>query len=51
MSKFNGADIVIETITRDIEERKLFFVKLKKVMAPSCVVAANCSVTPLKALL
>lgn len=51
LAKFKGADIAIETMTRDIEERKLFFAKLKEVMEPSCVVAANCSVTPLKALL
>lgn len=51
LEKFRGADIVIETMSRDMEERKMFFNKLKDVLDPSCVVAANCAVTPLKALL
>ena len=50
-AKFKGADIIIETITRDIEGRKLFFSKLKEGMDTNCVLAANCAVTPLKTIL
>ncbi|HAH32612.1 MAG TPA: hypothetical protein DCL44_09905 [Elusimicrobia bacterium] len=51
LTKFKGADILIETLPHDMEDRKAFFAKLKKVLEPSCVIAANCSVTPLKKLI
>ena len=51
LAKFKGADIVIETQPREMEDRKMFFTKLKGVLEPSCIVAANCAVTPLKKLL
>ena len=51
LAKFKGADVVIESAPRDIEERKLFFSKLSASAEPSFMVAANCAVTPLKSLL
>lgn len=51
LSKFQGADIVIETVSKDIEERRLMFTKLKPFIEPACMVAASCAVQSLKDLL
>jgi 3-hydroxybutyryl-CoA dehydrogenase len=50
LSKFRGADIVIETQARDLEERRLAFSKLKDFIEPNCVIAASCAIQPLKTL-
>lgn len=47
LSKFNGADIVIEAASKPEEERRLFFAKLRKHLDQNCVVAARCAVQPL----
>jgi len=51
LSKFKGADIIIETMAKDLEERQLAFSKLKDFVEPNCVIAAYCAVQPLKALI
>ena len=51
ISKFKGADIVIETLAKDMEERRLAFFKLKDFIEPTCVIAASCAVQPLKNLI
>lgn len=51
MSKFKGADIVIEAASKSDEERRLQFSKLKAHLEETCVVAARCSVQPLKAVI
>ena len=51
LSKFKGAEIVIETLTKDIEERRFAFSKLKDFIDPNCVIAASCAVQPLKTLI
>ncbi|NLI10558.1 MAG: 3-hydroxyacyl-CoA dehydrogenase family protein [Elusimicrobia bacterium] len=38
-AKFNGADIVIETVSKTIEERTLLFNKISKELTPSCIIA------------
>ncbi len=51
LSKFNGADIVIEVASKQTEERKLIFSKLRKHLDQHCVVAARCAVQPLREML
>lgn len=51
MSKFKGADIVIETLAKDTEERRRAFFKLKDLIEPNCIIAASCAVHPLKTLI
>lgn len=51
LSKFKGADIVIETLAKDMEERRSLFSKLRDFIGPNCVIAASCSVQTLKTLL
>jgi 3-hydroxybutyryl-CoA dehydrogenase len=51
LSKFKGADILIETLEKDIEERRLVFSKLKAFIEPHCIIAASCAVQPLRQLL
>ncbi|MFA6434016.1 MAG: 3-hydroxyacyl-CoA dehydrogenase NAD-binding domain-containing protein [Elusimicrobiales bacterium] len=51
ISKFKGADIVIETPVKDLEERKLAFFKLKDFIEPGCIIAASCAVQSLKTLI
>ena len=51
MSKFKGADIVIETLSKDIEERRAAFSRLREFIEPNCVVAASCAVQSLKTLI
>lgn len=51
MAKFKGADIVIETLDKDLEARRLAFFKLKDFIEPTCVIAASCAVQPLKTLI
>lgn len=46
-SKFKGADIVIETVSKTIEERTLLFNKISRELLPECIVAAYCNVTGL----
>ncbi|HCC47656.1 MAG TPA: hypothetical protein DEQ38_06010 [Elusimicrobia bacterium] len=46
LSKFSGADIVIEAASKSIDERRLQFTKLRKFLDQNCVVAARCSVQP-----
>jgi 3-hydroxybutyryl-CoA dehydrogenase len=48
---FEGADLIMETQDRDLEERRLVFSKLKEFIGPSCVVAAFCAVQPLRMLM
>lgn len=50
-SKFQGADIVIETIAKTIEERNLLFRKIIKETSDSCIFAVYCDVFPLKYVL
>ncbi len=47
LSKFSGADIVIEAASKPEEERRLVFNKLAKHLDQSCLVAARCAVRPL----
>ncbi|HBA59291.1 MAG TPA: hypothetical protein DCZ92_00420 [Elusimicrobia bacterium] len=51
ISKFKGADIVIETAGKSDEERRLYFKKLKAHIDPGCVIAARCDVRPMKEIL
>ena len=51
MSKFKGADIIIETLVKEMEERRQVFSKLKDLIEPGCVIAASCAVQPLKTLI
>lgn len=51
LSRFKGADIIIETLAQDLESRRLFFLKLKEFMDPGCIVAAYCAVQPLRELM
>jgi len=46
LSKFKGADIVIEAAAKSPEEQKVYFAKLKGHLEPGCVVAVRCSVQP-----
>ncbi len=48
LSKFAGADIVIEADSKSAEERKIYFSKLRQYLGERCVLAAGCSVHPLK---
>ncbi len=41
ISLFKGADIVIETINREMDERKIYFNRLKKIVEPGCIIALN----------
>ncbi|MBI4801090.1 MAG: hypothetical protein HY796_01065 [Elusimicrobia bacterium] len=50
LSKFKGADIIIETQAKDMDERRHAFSKLKEFIEPDCVVAPFCAVVPLKTL-
>lgn len=47
LSKFKGADIVIEAAAKSPEEQKLYFAKLKDCLDPGCVLAVRCSVHPI----
>ncbi len=51
LSKFDGADIVVETLAQDLEVRRQFFSKLKPFIRTECVVAVCCGVHPLKEVL
>jgi 3-hydroxybutyryl-CoA dehydrogenase len=51
LSRFKGADILIETMAQDLEERRQVFLKLKDFIDPGCIIAALCAVQPLKALM
>ncbi len=51
LSKFNGADIVIEAAAKSPEERKVYFTKLRKHLDQRCVVAARCGVQPLSGIM
>lgn len=51
LSKFSGADIVIEAASKGEDERRLQFVKLRKHLDQNCVVAARCSAQPFSGLL
>ena len=51
LSKFKGADIVIEAAAKSDEERKVYFAKLKPHLDPGCVIAAHCAVRPLKEII
>ncbi|MFH1619467.1 MAG: 3-hydroxyacyl-CoA dehydrogenase family protein [bacterium] len=50
ISKLSGADIIIETATRDEDERVKFFEKLGETVQPSCVVAASAGIIPVTPL-
>ena len=51
LAKFKGADIIIEALAKDMEERRLKFSKLISFIDPGCVIAASCAVQPLKTLI
>ena len=51
LSKFNGADIVIECAAKSPDERKAYFSKLRKHLDQHCVVAARCGVRPLSEII
>lgn len=51
MSRFKGADIIIEAQAKDIDVRRHAFSKLREYLDPGCVVAAYCAVVPLKTLI
>lgn len=51
LSKFNGADIVIEASAKPADQRRQFFAKLRPHLDSRCVVAARCSVSPLSELI
>jgi 3-hydroxybutyryl-CoA dehydrogenase len=51
LSKFGGADIVIEAAAKSPEERKLLFTKLRPHLDGGCLLAARCGVSPVKELL
>jgi len=51
LSKFNGADIVIEVSVKSPEERKVYFSKLRKHLDQHCIVAARCGVEPVKEII
>ncbi len=50
-AKFNGADIVIETISKTIEERTLLFNKITKEITPQCITCIYCNNSGLKEVL
>lgn len=47
LSKFKGADIVIEAAAKSREEQKVYFAKLKSHLDPNCVLAVRCAVNPI----
>ncbi len=47
-AKFNGADIVIETVAKTIEERTLLFNKISKELTPECITAVFANSAGLK---
>jgi len=47
LSKFKGADIVIEAAAKSPEEQRLYFAKLLPGLDPACVVAVRCAVNPI----
>ncbi|OGS14142.1 MAG: hypothetical protein A2234_10645 [Elusimicrobia bacterium RIFOXYA2_FULL_58_8] len=47
LSKFKGADIVIEAAAKSPEEQRVYFAKLKSFIDPGCVVAVRCAVRPI----
>jgi len=51
LSKFKGADIIIEAAAKSDEERMVYFAKLKAHLDPTCVVAARCAVRPIKEII
>lgn len=51
LSKFSGADMVIEAASKSPEERKIYFGKLREHLSGTCIVAARCGVRPVKELL
>ncbi len=51
LSKFSGADIIIEAAAKSPDERKAYFSKLRKHLDQHCVVAALCGVQPLKEII
>jgi len=51
LAKFDGADLVIEAVSKQADERKLFFKKLRPRLGADCVLAARCSEQPLAELI
>jgi 3-hydroxybutyryl-CoA dehydrogenase len=51
ITKFSGADIIIEAAAKSPEERKVYFTKLRKHLDEHCVVAARCGVQPLREMI
>lgn len=51
LSKFGGADIIIEAASKAPEERKLLFSKLLPRLDAGCLIAARCGVNPVRELL
>jgi len=47
-SKFQGADIIIESVNKTIEERNLFFGKILNSVAENCIFGVCANVFPLK---
>lgn len=50
ISKFEGADIIIETVSGTDEERQKIFKKFSAIIKPSCILAASAGVSPVSPL-
>ena len=50
-SLFKGADIIIEAIGKDLDERRMIFNKLASNVDPGCIVAVYAGIAPLEEIL
>ena len=50
-SLFKGADIIIEAIGKDLDERRMIFNKLASNVDPDCIVAVYAGIAPLEEIL
>ncbi len=50
-SLFKGADIIIETVGKDLDERRMIFNKLASNVNPECIVAVYAGIAPLEDIL
>ena len=51
LTKFKGADIIIEAAAKSPEEQKLYFTKILPHLDPNCVLAVRCSVHPISTVI
>ncbi|MCG2725376.1 MAG: 3-hydroxyacyl-CoA dehydrogenase family protein [Elusimicrobia bacterium] len=51
LSLFKGADIIIEAISKELDERRMIFNKLASVVNPDCIVAVYSGIVPLEEIL